>query len=63
MGGEFNYISKIFDLGTRWKWAVSFTPRRKTAGNHSIMGWVGPDPVLDSVSEKVKKGNVVPVLN
>jgi hypothetical protein len=25
--GEYRYSTKILDLGTRWKWVVSFTPR------------------------------------
>jgi hypothetical protein len=26
--GEEIYLHAFFDLGTRWKWAVSFTPRQ-----------------------------------
>jgi hypothetical protein len=47
---------KTYDLGTRWKWVVSFTPRpfhprRKSAGTHWIGGWVGPKTGLDDVEK------------
>jgi hypothetical protein len=45
---------RILDLGTRWRWVVSFTPRsiyaqRKNPGSHWIGGWVGPRAGLDAV--------------
>jgi hypothetical protein len=48
---------RIFDLDTRWRWVVSFTPRLlypqgKSPGTHWIGGWVGPTTVLDEVMEK-----------
>jgi hypothetical protein len=49
--GERRYISTILDLGTRWRWAVSFTPRplysrRKSPGYplYRRLGWA-PGPV------------------
>jgi hypothetical protein len=44
----------IYDLGTRWGWVVSVTPRprftpgKTTAGSHWTGGWVGPRTVLDT---------------
>jgi hypothetical protein len=43
---------RILDLGTRWRWVVSFThwplyPTERAAGTHWIGGWVGPRAVLD----------------
>jgi hypothetical protein len=45
------------DLGTRWRWVVSFTPRslyppRKIPSIHWIGGWVGPRAVLDAVVKR-----------
>jgi hypothetical protein len=47
----------ILDLGTRWRWVVSFTPRPlyrqgKTPGTHWIGGWVGPRAVPDAVVKR-----------
>jgi hypothetical protein len=44
---------RILDLGTRWRWVVSFTPRplyprERAPGAHWIGGWVGPKAVLDA---------------
>jgi hypothetical protein len=46
-----------FDLGTRWRWVVSFTPghftpRERAPSTHWIGGWVGPGAVLDMVLER-----------
>jgi hypothetical protein len=48
---------RILDLGTRWKWVVSFTPRPlytqgNSPGTHWIGGWVGPRAVLDAVVKR-----------
>jgi hypothetical protein len=47
----------ILDLGTRWKWVVSFTPgrfapRERAPGTHWIGGWVGPRAGLDAVVKR-----------
>jgi hypothetical protein len=49
--GEWRYSSTILDLGTRWRWVASYTPRHY----HCIGGWVGPRAGLD-VMEKRKSG-------
>jgi hypothetical protein len=41
------------DLGTSWRWVVSFTPRPFYPGTHCTGGWVGPRTGLDGV-EKIK---------
>jgi hypothetical protein len=53
MGGEEVWLLLILNLGTRWGWVVSVTPRpRFTPGErtpeiHWIGGWVGPRAGLD----------------
>jgi hypothetical protein len=47
----------FLDLGTRWRWAVSFTPwslypRGRAPGTHWIGGWVDPRAELDDVEKK-----------
>jgi hypothetical protein len=47
----------ILDLGTRWRWVVSFTPRPpcpqgKIPCYPRIGGWVGPRAVLDAVVKR-----------
>jgi hypothetical protein len=43
----------ILDLGTNWRWVVTFTPRllyplgKETTGTHSIGGWVRHKACLD----------------
>jgi hypothetical protein len=44
---------RILDLGTRWRWVVSFTPRplyprERAPSTHWIGGWVGPRAGLDA---------------
>jgi hypothetical protein len=45
--GEKVYLLLILDLGTRWGWLVSVTPRprfitrQRTTGTHCTGGWVG----------------------
>jgi hypothetical protein len=53
LGGEEVYLLLIHDLGTRWGWVVSVTPRsrftpgERTPGTHWTGGWVGPRAGLD----------------
>jgi hypothetical protein len=59
---EWRYSSTILDLGTSWRWAISFTPqplylRERVHGTHWIGGWVGLATGLDSV-EKRKPLNI-----
>jgi hypothetical protein len=47
-------LQAFFDLGTRWGWVVSFTPRlfyprERAPGTHWIGGWVGPRAGPDMV--------------
>jgi hypothetical protein len=56
--GEWRYGSTILDLGTRWRWVVSFTPRplylpgERAPGTHWIGGWVGPKVGVDTVEKR-----------
>jgi hypothetical protein len=48
---------RILDLGSRWRWVVSFTPgrftpRERAPGTHWIGAWVGPRTVLDAVVKR-----------
>jgi hypothetical protein len=58
MGGEEVYLLVILNLGTRWGWVVSVTPRprctpgERTPGIHWIGGWVGPRAGLDAEAWK-----------
>jgi hypothetical protein len=54
--GEWWYSSTILDLGTRWRWVVSFTPqplypKEKAPSTHWKGGWVGPRAGLDAVEK------------
>jgi hypothetical protein len=56
-GGEDVKLLFIFYLGTRWGWAVSFTPRPrftsgKDKGTHWIEGWVGLRAGLDTEAKE-----------
>jgi hypothetical protein len=47
----------FLDLGTSWKWVVSFTPRpfyprEKSPGAHWTGGWVDPRAGLDDVEKR-----------
>jgi hypothetical protein len=52
--GRGNIAPLILDLGTRWGWVVSVTPRPRftpgemTPGTHCTGGWVGPRAGLDT---------------
>jgi hypothetical protein len=54
LGGEEVELLLILDLGTRWGWVVSITPRprftpgERTLGTHCTGGWVGPRAGLDT---------------
>jgi hypothetical protein len=55
--GSGGIATHILDLGTRWRWVVSFTirqlyPQKKVPGTHWIGGWVGPRAVLDMVVKR-----------
>jgi hypothetical protein len=53
LGGEEVQLILILDLGNRWGWVVSVTPRpcfspgKTTPGTHCTGGWVGPRAGLD----------------
>jgi hypothetical protein len=49
--GEWRY--RHLDLGTRWRWVVSFMPRERALSTHWIRGWTCPRASLDV--EKRKK--------
>jgi hypothetical protein len=54
--GEWRYSSTFLDLGTRWRWLVSFTlrllyPGERARGTHWIGGWVGPGFGLGAVEK------------
>jgi hypothetical protein len=56
-GGGGGIAPRVLDLGTKWRWAVSFThlslyPRERAPGTHWIGGWVGPRAGLDKVVER-----------
>jgi hypothetical protein len=54
LGGRGVYLLLILDLGTRYGWLVSVTPRplfslgERTTGTHCTGGWVGPRAGLDT---------------
>jgi hypothetical protein len=55
--GSRGIAPRILDLGTRWRWVVSFTPlplypKERTPGNHWIGVWVGPRSILDTVVKR-----------
>jgi hypothetical protein len=55
--GSGGIASHILELGTRWRWVVSFIPRplyprERAPGNHWIGGWVGPRAVLNTAMVK-----------
>jgi hypothetical protein len=54
LGGEEVQLLFTLDLGTRWVWVVSVTPRprfshgERTCGTNCTGGWVGPRAGLDT---------------
>jgi hypothetical protein len=55
--GSGGIAPRILDIGTRWRWVVSFRPRplyprERAPGTHWIGGWVGPKAVLDTVMKR-----------
>jgi hypothetical protein len=58
MGGEEVYLLLILNLGTRWGWVVSVTPRprftpgERIPGTHWIGDWVGPRAGLDAEARR-----------
>jgi hypothetical protein len=51
--GEWRYSSAILELGTIWKWVVSFMPRPLLPhGTHWIGGGVGPRAGPDAVGRR-----------
>jgi hypothetical protein len=55
--GQWIYSSTILDLGTRWRWLVSFMPlplwpRGKSPGTHWKGGWGVPRGGLDAVKKR-----------
>jgi hypothetical protein len=55
--GIWRYTSTILDLGTSWRWVVSFTPRplytRGKCTQYPWIGaWVGPRAGLDAVEQR-----------
>jgi hypothetical protein len=58
LGGEEVKLLLILNLGTRWGWVVSVTPRQRftpgeiTPGTHWRGGWVGPRAGLDAEARR-----------
>jgi hypothetical protein len=58
MWGEEVQLLLILNLGTRWGWVESVTPRprfppgERTPGTHWIGGWVGPRAGLDAEARR-----------
>jgi hypothetical protein len=57
-GWEEVWLLLILNLGTRWGWVVSITPRprftpgERTPGTHWTGGWVGPRASLDAEARR-----------
>jgi hypothetical protein len=54
----------IHNLGTRWRWVVSFAPRQlylgeRALGSHFVVGWMGPKEGTATVA---KRKNLCPCL-
>jgi hypothetical protein len=62
MWGEWRYSATFLDLGTRWRWIVSFTPRPLYPGTHWIRGWASPRPGLDAVESNPGRPSPSPLL-
>jgi hypothetical protein len=53
LGREEVQLLLVLDLGTRWRWVVSFTPRpRFTSGERTPGTWVGPRAGLDAEARR-----------
>jgi hypothetical protein len=57
--GSGNIAPRILDLGTRWRWVVSFTPgrftpRERAPGTHRLGGCVGPRADVDAVAKRME---------
>jgi hypothetical protein len=54
MEGEKAQLLLILNLGTRWGWVVSVTPRPRFTpfGTHWIRGWVGPRAGPDAAARR-----------
>jgi hypothetical protein len=54
--GKWRNSSTIVDLGIRWRWVVSFTPRslyyRRKSPRYPLGGWMGPRAGLDVVKQR-----------
>jgi hypothetical protein len=55
--GEWRYSSIILDLGTRWRWGISFMPLPLypcgwSPGTYWIGGWVDPTVSLDDMEKR-----------
>jgi len=48
---------RIFNLGARWRWVVSLTPRRFILDTRLVGWWVGLGAGLDAVANKKKSHN------
>jgi hypothetical protein len=59
--GEWRYNYSIFNLGTRWRWVVSFTLDRFIPGEspdtHWIGSWLGPRRGLDAMGDPLPERN------
>jgi hypothetical protein len=51
-GGVDACIAHFLDLGTSWRWVVSFTPGERAPGTHWIGGWVDPRSSLHDVEKR-----------
>jgi hypothetical protein len=55
--GDWWYSCTILDIGTRWRFVISFTPqpiypRKRTSSTHWIAGWVGSTAGLDTAEKR-----------
>jgi hypothetical protein len=54
MLGEWGTAPRVFNLGTRWRWVVSFTPGERASGILWIGGLVRTGSDLDTAVAKKK---------
>jgi hypothetical protein len=50
--GSASIAPHILDLGTRWRWVVSFTPRERVPDIHWTGSWMGPRTGLEAVLKR-----------